>query len=287
MNKLDLQKIIREEVKKSLNETYRDAKENVAIIYAMLKKGGKEAKYVKELFKDIKDELSVIMSTTDPKANLKLANKIPELDEYLDNAVEDALDDGMGRVRGMYSMSGMREATATKDDLDKIGDFIMSSPTFEYASPSKIKTAVKDMHSEWKAVASNYKNIEEYFEEMEEMGDDQFMESKKPSKSKKTLKEGYAWERGERKFGQPLPTLASVQKAYQAKQHITEGALLKAIKPGLEGEVKAAVQALEMMLANQLTPAGLARNARELAELVVDIIDAAKQDETGSYDDPF
>ena len=228
MKKLDLQKIIREEVKKSLNETYRDAKENVAIIHAMLKKGGKEAKYVKDLFKDIKDELSVIMSTTDPKANLKLANKIPELDEYLDNAVEDALDDGMGRVRGMYSMSGMREATATKDDLDKIGDFIMSSPTFEYASPSKIKTAVKDMHSEWKAVASNYKNIEEYFEEMEEMGDDQFMESKKPSKSKKTLKEGYAWERGERKFGQPLPTLASVQKAYQAKQNITEESLTEA-----------------------------------------------------------
>ena len=226
MNKLDLQKIIREEVKKSLNETYRDAKENVAIIYAMLKKGGKEAKYVKELFKDIKDELSVIMSTTDPKANLKLANKIPELDEYLDNAVEDALDDGMGRVRGMYSMSGMREATATKDDLDKIGDFIMSSPTFEYASPSKIKTAVKDMHSEWKAVAKNYKNIEEYFEEMEEMGDDQFMESKKPSKSKKTLKEGYAWERGERKFGEPLPTLASIQAAHQAKQNVSEYAFI-------------------------------------------------------------
>ena len=279
MNKLDLQKIIREEVKKSLNETYRDAKENVAIIYAMLKKGGKEAKYVKELFKDIKDELSVIMSTTDPKANLKLANKIPELDEYLDNAVEDALDDGMGRVRGMYSMSGMREATATKDDLDKIGDFIMSSPTFEYASPSKIKTAVKDMHSEWKAVASNYKNIEEYFEEMEEMGDDQFMESKKPSKSKKTLKEGYAWERGERKFGQPLPTLASVQKAYQAKQHITEGALLSAIKPGLQGEVKVAVEALETMLIDQLSSAGLARNARKLAELVIDIIDAAKDEQ--------
>jgi hypothetical protein len=287
MNKLDLQKIIREEVKKSLNETYRDPKENVAILHAMMKKGGKDAKRAKEIVKDIKDELSLVMSTTDPKANLKLVNKVPELDEYLDDAIEMALDDGMGRVRGMYSMSGMREATATKDDLDKIGDYVMSSPTFEYASPSKIKTAIKDMHSEWKAVASNYKSIEEYFEEMEEMGDDQFMESKKPSKSKKSLKEGYAWERGERKFGQPLPTLASVQKAYQAKQNITEGALLKAIKPGLQGEVKVAVQALEMMLANQLTPAGLARNARELAELVIDIIDAAKNDETGSYDDPF
>jgi hypothetical protein len=280
MNKLDLQKIIREEVKKSLNETYRDPKENVAILHAMMKKGGKDAKRAKEIVKDIKDELSVIMSTTDPKANLKLVNKVPELDEYLDDAIEMALDDGMGRARGMMgSMQGMREATATKDDLDKIGDYVMSSPTFEYATPSKIKTAVKDMHSEWKAVAKNYKSIEEYFEEMEEMGDDQFMESKKPSKSKKTLKEGYAWERGERKFGQPLPTLASVQKAYQAKQNITEGALLKAIKPGLQGEVKVAVQALEMMLANQLTPAGLARNARELAELVIDIIDAAKDEQ--------
>jgi hypothetical protein len=222
MNKLDLQKIIREEVKKSLNETYRDPKENVAILHAMMKKGGKDAKRAKEIVKDIKDELSVIMSTTDPKANLKLVNKVPELDEYLDDAIEMALDDGMGRVRGMYSMSGMREATATKDDLDKIGDYVMSSPTFEYASPSKIKTAIKDMHSEWKAVAKNYKSIEEYFEEMEEMGDDQFMESKKPSKSKKSLKEGYAWERGERKFGDPLPTLASVQKAYQAKQSVSE-----------------------------------------------------------------
>jgi len=222
MNKLDLQKIIREEVKKSLNETYRDPKENVAILHAMMKKGGKDAKRAKEIVKDIKDELSVIMSTTDPKANLKLVNKVPELDEYLDDAIEMALDDGMGRVRGMYSMSGMREATATKDDLDKIGDYVMSSPTFEYATPSQIKSAVKDMNDEWKAVAKNYKSIEEYFEEMEEMGDDQFMESKKPSKSKKSLKEGYAWERGERKFGQPLPTLASVQKAYQAKQSVSE-----------------------------------------------------------------
>ena len=284
MNKLDLQKIIREEVKKSLNETYRDAKENVAIIHAMLKKGGKEAKYVKDLFKDIKDELSVIMSTTDPKANLKLANKIPELDEYLDSAVEDALDDGMGRVRGMYSMSGMREATATKDDLDKIGDFIMSSPTFEYASPSKIKSAIKDMNDEWKSVSRNYKSIEEYFEEMEEMGDTQFMESKNPIKKKKSLKEGYAWERGERKFGEPLPTLASIQAAHQAKHNITEeslteGALLSAIKPSLQGEVKVAVEALETMLIDQLSAAGLKRNAEKLAYCVIDIIDAAKNEQ--------
>jgi hypothetical protein len=186
MKKLDLQKIIREEVKnvlktsskKSLKETYRDPKENVAILHGMLKKGGKDAKRAKDIIKDIKDELSVIMSTTDPKANLKLVNKVTELDEYLDDAIEMALDDGMGRFRGMMGgISGMREATATK---------------------------------------------------MEEMGDDQFMESKKPSKSKKSLKEGYAWERSERKFGQPLPTLASVQKAYQAKQSVSEVAAIPA-----------------------------------------------------------
>ena len=178
MNKLDLQKIIREEIKKSLNENYRDAKENVAILHAMLKKGGKEAKYVKDLFKDIKSELSIIMSTTDAKANLKLANKVPELDEYLDDAVENALDDGMGRVKGSYSMSGMREATVKKDDLDKIGDFIMSMPQFERLSTSKMKAAIKDMHAEWKAVAKNYKSIEAYFEEIEETGGEEaFMEN--------------------------------------------------------------------------------------------------------------
>ena len=179
----------------------------------------------------------------------------------------------------------LTEVVATKDDLDKIGDFIMSSSTFEYASPSKIKSAIKDMNDEWKAVSRNYKSIEEYFEDYErDMGDTQFMESKKLSKKKKSLKEGYAWERGERKFGEPLPTLASIQAAHQAKHNITEkslkeGAILSAIKPGLQGEVKTAVQALETMLANQLTTAGLARNARELAELVIDIIDAAKDEQ--------
>ena len=65
----------------------------------------------------------------------------------------------------------------------------------------------------------------------------------------------------------------------EVKKALKEGALLSAIKPGLQGEVKTAVQALETMLANQLTTAGLARNARELAELVIDIIDAAKDEQ--------
>lgn len=66
----------------------------------------------------------------------------------------------------------------------------------------------------------------------------------------------------------------------EVKKALTEGALLSAIKPGLQGEVKTAVEALETMLADQLTTAGLARNARELAELVIDIIDAAKQEQS-------
>ena len=65
----------------------------------------------------------------------------------------------------------------------------------------------------------------------------------------------------------------------EVKKALNEGALLSAIKPGLQGEVKVAVQALETMLADQLTAAGLARNASELADLVIDIIDAAKDEQ--------
>ena len=193
----ELRKVIREEVKKSLTETYRDPKENVAILHGMLKKGGKDAQRAKEIIKDIKDELSIIISTFDPKANLKLVTKLPELDEYLDNAIEDALDDGMGRARGMMgSMAGMREATANPTDMAKIEDFIMSSPQFETMSTSKIKAATKDMHDEWKAVAKNYANIEAYFTEMEETGGEEaFMEGKSKTKMMvKRLKEDTAYQ---------------------------------------------------------------------------------------------
>ena len=71
----------------------------------------------------------------------------------------------------------------------------------------------------------------------------------------------------------------------ESNEPVNEGAILKAIRPSLEGEVKTAVQALETMLANQLTTAGLARNASELAYLVIDIIDAAKQEERAEYGD--
>ena len=65
----------------------------------------------------------------------------------------------------------------------------------------------------------------------------------------------------------------------EVKKALNEGALLSAIKPGLQGEVKVAVEALETMLIDQLSSAGLARNARKLAELVIDIIDAAKDEQ--------
>lgn len=51
---------------------------------------------------------------------------------------------------------------------------------------------------------------------------------KESKTTKKPLKEGYAWERSERKFGEPLPTLASVQKAYQAKRSVSEVAAIPA-----------------------------------------------------------
>lgn len=172
-----------------VNENYRDPKDNVAILYAMLKKGGREQKYVKDLMHDIKMELNIVINPADPKATLKLAMKNDELADYLDNAVEDALDDGMGRVRGMFPMSGIREAVVKKDDLDKIGDYVMASPAFEHMGSSKLKTVIKDMYHEWKAVASHYKNIEAYFNELEKTGGNEaFMENKKIKENKDTTK---------------------------------------------------------------------------------------------------
>jgi hypothetical protein len=199
MKTANLRKVIREEVRKALNEGYREPKQNVAIMYDMLKKGGKEAQYVKDLFKDIKSELNIVMSPNDPKATLNLATQNEELAEYLDDAVEMALDNGMARAKGMSGgMAGMREAAVNSTDMAKIEDFVMSSPQFERLSTSKMKAAVKGMFDEWKAVASNYKNIEAYFEEMEEMGDEAlgFMESKmsKTKKMVKRLKEDTAYQ---------------------------------------------------------------------------------------------
>ena len=61
-----------------------------------------------------------------------------------------------------------------------------------------------------------------------------------------------------------------------------EGAILNAITPRLEGEVKAAVAALEKEL--QLTGAILDyKHADRLAYCIIDIIDAAKQEAYDEY----
>ena len=258
----ELRKLINKEVRKALTENYRDAKENVAILHAMLTKGGKDAQRAKEIIKDIKDELSIVMSTFDPKANLKLVNKVPELDEYLDSAVEDALDDGMGRMRGMMGgMQGMREASVVPTDMAKIKDFVMSSPQFERLSTSKIKAAVKDMYDEWKASASNYKNIEAYFKEMEEMGDDQaFMENKmsKTKKMVKRLKEDTEYQeffkKAMTKFNINTPAdlkdpirkkefFDYIDKNYKSKSEMNEGTYLMS-NPSIKAKVDKVIEIL-------------------------------------------
>jgi hypothetical protein len=62
---------------------------------------------------------------------------------------------------------------------------------------------------------------------------------------------------------------------------LNEGAILKAIEPAPTGEVKVAVEALEKLL--QSTGAKLDYEA--IANCVIDIIDAAKQEERDEYSD--
>ena len=62
---------------------------------------------------------------------------------------------------------------------------------------------------------------------------------------------------------------------------LNEGAILKAIKPAPTGEVKDAVEALEKLL--QSTGAKL--DYKAIANCVIDIIDAAKQEERDEYSD--
>jgi hypothetical protein len=60
---------------------------------------------------------------------------------------------------------------------------------------------------------------------------------------------------------------------------LREGAILKAIKPAPRGEVKVAVEALEKLL----QPAGAKLDYKAIAYCVIDIIDAAKQEERDEY----
>ena len=70
----------------------------------------------------------------------------------------------------------------------------------------------------------------------------------------------------------------------ESNEPVNEGAITKAIRPSLEGEVKAAVEALEKEL--QSTGAILDyKHVDRLAYCVIDIIDAAKQEERAEYAD--
>jgi uncharacterized FlaG/YvyC family protein len=70
----------------------------------------------------------------------------------------------------------------------------------------------------------------------------------------------------------------------EAKKALNEGAIIKAIRPSLEGEVKSAVEALEKLLLS--TGAVLDyKHADRLANCIIDIIDAAKQEARDEYKD--
>jgi hypothetical protein len=77
----------------------------------------------------------------------------------------------------------------------------------------------------------------------------------------------------------------SISKAVEeVSKALHEGAILNAITPRLEGEVKAAVAALEKEL--QSTGAILDyEHADRLADCIIDIIDAAKQEANDEYAD--
>lgn len=70
----------------------------------------------------------------------------------------------------------------------------------------------------------------------------------------------------------------------EIKKTLNEGAVTKAIKPELQGNLKIAVLALEKLL--QSTGAILDYNhADKIAYCIIDIIDAAKEEERNDYDD--
>ena len=62
----------------------------------------------------------------------------------------------------------------------------------------------------------------------------------------KSLLEGFAWERSERQFGKPLPTLEDIQKAYQAKHNITEEAVSQLMSdPAVKSKVEMVIKTLQ------------------------------------------
>jgi len=92
-----------------LSEDYRDAKENLDIIYKLIKKGGKYKKAAIEALEMANGDASDYETEDTPlqgknyKADEKHLKSDLDLSGYLDSAVEMLLDDGMGRAIGTNS----------------------------------------------------------------------------------------------------------------------------------------------------------------------------------------
>ena len=84
MKAIDLKKLIREEVRKVLNEAYRDPKSNLDFLIKLLER--KKVTEALELLQAVKDGL-----------------ESGNLEQAFDEAVENALDSGMGRALGGMS----------------------------------------------------------------------------------------------------------------------------------------------------------------------------------------
>ena len=69
----------------------------------------------------------------------------------------------------------------------------------------------------------------------------------------------------------------------EVSKALHEGAILNAITPRLEGEVKAAVAALEKELQSMFGVRLDNKSADRLAYCIIDIIDAAKQEANDEY----
>lgn len=85
MKKTELQKLIREQIRKQLNEAYRDPADNLDVLITLLKKN--KTKEALELVEAVKEGL-----------------KYDKLEIAFDEAVENALDDGLGRALGNATM---------------------------------------------------------------------------------------------------------------------------------------------------------------------------------------
>jgi hypothetical protein len=88
--------------------------------------------------------------------------------------------------------------------------------------------------------------------------------------------------------------MSAIQKSFDSGKNdvreflnesfLNEGAILKAINPGLEGDVKVAVGALEKLLISSGAILDY-KHADKLANCIIDIIDAAKQEARDEYSD--